>query len=32
MINIKTSEEIRLMAEGGEKLGRIKKALAEAVK
>jgi methionyl aminopeptidase len=32
MINIKTPEEIRLMSEGGKKLGRIKKALAGAVK
>jgi methionyl aminopeptidase len=32
MIKIKTSEEIQIMAEGGAKLGRVKKALAEAVK
>lgn len=32
MINIKTDEEIKIMAEGGAKLGRIKNALALAVK
>jgi methionyl aminopeptidase len=32
MIKIKTPEDIKIMAEGGAKLGRVKKALAEAVK
>jgi methionyl aminopeptidase len=32
MINIKTPEEIQIMAEGGAKLGRVKNALAVAVK
>lgn len=32
MIKIKTPEEVKIMAEGGAKLGRVKKALAEAVK
>lgn len=32
MIKLKTPEEIETMAQGGAKLGRIKKALAEAVK
>lgn len=32
MIKIKTPEEIKIMAEGGAKLGRVKKALGEAVK
>jgi methionyl aminopeptidase len=31
-INLKTEEEMKIMAEGGAKLGRVKKALAEAVK
>lgn len=31
-IKIKTPEEIKIMAEGGAKLGRVKKGLAEAVK
>ena len=32
MVNIKTPEEIQIMAEGGAKLGRVKAALAAAVK
>lgn len=32
MITIKTDEEIKIMAEGGAKLGRVKNALKEAVK
>lgn len=32
MIQIKSAEEIKVMAEGGAKLGRVKKALAEAVR
>lgn len=32
MISIKSNSEIEIMAEGGAKLGRVKKALAEAVK
>ena len=32
MITIKTDEEIKIMARGGEKLGRVKNALREAVK
>lgn len=32
MITIKSSEEIQIMAEGGAKLGRVKRALAAAVK
>jgi methionyl aminopeptidase len=32
MINIKTPEEIQIMAEGGAKLGRVKKTLTAAVK
>lgn len=32
MIQIKTPEEIQIMVEGGAKLGRVKKALGEAVK
>lgn len=31
-INLKTEEEMKIMAEGGAKLGRVKKALADAVK
>jgi len=32
MIKIKTPEDIKIMAEGGEKLGRVKKGLAAAIK
>jgi len=32
MINIKTSKEIEIMAEGGQKLARVKNTLGKAVK